>query len=180
MVCMTHRSFQLTTEEASALAAAEHATRDAAYRTRLQAVRLYGLGYPTAQINQICGTPRSSLMAWCQTYRTAGIAALDDQRVGGNSAKLKRDQVADLSAKLRLYTPRSLFGPETATPDGQAWSVPDLRRAVEFWYGVSYQSVVSYYNLFERCDFTYHQPTKVYKSRKEAAVAEFEAQIEKN
>ena len=180
MVCMTHRTFQLTTEEANALAAAEQATRDAAYRTRLQAVRLYGLGYPTAQINQICGAPRSSLMAWCQTYRTGGIAALDDQRVGGNSAKLKRDQVADLSSKLRLYTPRSLFGPEAATPDGQAWSVPDLRRAVEFWYGVSYQSVVSYYNLFARCDFTYHQPTKLYKSRKEAAVAEFEAQIEKN
>jgi hypothetical protein len=48
MVCITHRTFQLTPEAASALHAAEHATRDVAYRTRLQEVRLYGLGYATA------------------------------------------------------------------------------------------------------------------------------------
>jgi transposase len=137
------------------------------------------MGYATDQITEITGAPRSSLMLWCRTYRTGGIAALDDHRVGGNSAKLTRDQVADLSRKLRHSTPRSLFGPEAATPDGQAWSVADLRQAVQFGYGITYQSVVSYYNLFARCDYSYHQPTKVFKSRNEAAVAEFEAQIEK-
>jgi transposase len=177
---MRQRTFHLTAEAERALLAAYHATSDGAYRTRLQAVRLYGLGYPTAQITEITGCPRSSLMVWCQTYRSGSIAALDDQRAGGNSAKLTSQQIADLSSKLRLYTPRSLFGPDTATPDGQAWSVSDLARAVQFWYGVTYQSVVSYYNLFNRCDYTYHQPTKVYKSRNETAVAEFEAQLEKN
>jgi transposase len=97
-----------------------------------------------------------------------------------NSAKLSREQVADLSNKLRLYTPRSLLGPDAATTDGQAWTVADLRRAVQFWYGVSYHSVVSYYTLFDRCDYSYHQPTKVVGSRNEAAVMQFETELEKN
>ncbi len=78
------------------------------------------------------------------------------------------------------YTPRSLFGPDAATPDGQAWTATDLRRAVAYWYGVTYQSVVSYYSLFDRCGFSYHRPSKVFKSRNERAVLEFETRLEKN
>lgn len=180
MVCMAHRKFQLTDEAARALLAAEQATDAAAYRTRLQAVRLYGLGYTPTQITEITSCPRSTLMLWCRLYRTGGIVALSDHRAGGNSAKLSREQVADLSRKLRLYTPRSLFGSDAATKDGQAWTVTDLRRAVQRWYGVTYQSVVSYYTLFDRCNYSYHQPTKVFKSRNEAAVIEFETLLEKN
>ena len=176
---MASRRFKLTDNAARALLVAEQATRDGAYRTRLQAVRLYGLGYSTAQIHEITGCARSSLMDWCRAYRQAGIKALDDHRVGGNSAKLTREQVTDLSRKLRQYTPRSLFGPDTATADGQAWTVADLRRAVEEWYGVVYQSLVSYYSLFARSEFSYHQPTKVFKSRQESAVADFEDRTKK-
>lgn len=179
-VCMAQRKFDLTDEAVRALMAAYHATDDGAYRTRLQAVRLYGLGYSTAQVIEITGCARSSLMEWCRAYRHGGIAALDDHRVGGNSAKLSHEQVTDLSGKLRLYTPRSLFGPTAATADGQAWTIADLRRSVQEWYGITYQSTVSYYNLFARCEFSYHRPAKVFKSRNEAAVAEFEAQLEKN
>lgn len=177
---MRQRQFQLTEEAARALLAAERATDEGAYRTRLQAVRLYGLGYSSAQITVISGCPRSSLMLWCRLYRQGGIAALADHRAGGNSAKLSREQVAELSTKLGLYTPRSLFGPDAATTDGQAWTVADLRRAVRFWYGVTYQSVASYYTLFDRCDYSYHQPTKVFKSRNQAAVMQFETVLEKN
>jgi transposase len=177
---MRQRTFQLTDEAARALLAAYQTTDDGAYRTRLQAVRLYGLGYSAAQITDITGSPRSTLMLWCRLYREGGIAALADHRAGGNSAKLSREQVGALSRKLRLYTPRSLFGPQAATTDGQAWTVDDLRRAVQEWYGVTYQSVVSYYSLFDRCDYSYHQPTKVFKSRNEAAVMEFETLLEKN
>ncbi len=180
MVCMAHRKFQLTDEAARTLLAAYQATDDGAYRTRLQAVRLYGLGYTPAQITEITSCPRSTLMLWCRVYRTGGIAALADHRAGGNSAKLTREQIADLSSKLRLYTPRSLFGPQAATSDGQAWTLADLRRAVQQWYGVTYQSVVSYYTLFKRCDYSFHQPSKVFKSRNEAAVMEFETLLEKN
>ncbi len=177
---MRQRTFRLTDEAARALLAAYQATDDGAYRTRLQAVRRYGLDYSPAQITNITGCPRSTLMLWCRRYRAGGVAALTDHRTGGNSAKLTREQVADLSNKLRLYTPRSLFGPDAATSAGQAWTVADLRRAVQLWYGVSYQSVVSYYTLFDRCDYSFHQPTKVFKSRNEAAVMQFETLLEKN
>lgn len=45
---------------------------------------------------------------------------------------------------------------------------------------MTYQSVVSYYTLFDRCDYSFHQPTKVFKSRNEAAVMECETLLEKN
>jgi transposase len=177
---MTHRTFTLSTAAASALFAAYHASHDGAHRTRLQAVRLYGIGYSVPQIVEITGCARSSLMEWCAAYRTAGTAALVDHRRGGNRAKLTHEQLADLRGKLHLYTPRSLFGPHAATDDGQAWTVDDLRRAVQEWYGVSFASTSSYYTLFARCDFSYHRPAQVFKSRNEAAVAQFEAEIEKN
>jgi transposase len=177
---MRQRTFQLTDEAARALRAAERTTDDGAYRTRLQAVRLYGLGYRPSQITQITSCPRSTLMLWCRLYREGGIGALADHRAGGNSAKLTHEQVAALSSKLRQYTPRSLFGPQAATIDGQAWTVADLRRAVQDWYGVTYKSVVSYYTLFKRCGYSDHQPSKVFKSRNEAAVTEFETLLEKN
>ncbi len=177
---MTHRTFHLSEAAANGLMAAYHTTNDGLYRTRLQAVRLYGLGYAVTEIQTITGCARSSLMEWCRAYIQHGVAGLQDQRVGGNSAKLTREQVADLGHKLHQYTPRSLFGSEAATPDGQAWTVADLRRAVEFWYAVTYQSTVSYYNLFLRCGFSYHRPTKVFKSRDARMVLEFETQLEKN
>lgn len=177
---MAYRHFDLTNAADRALLAAYQATPNGPYRTRLQAVRLYGLGYATMEITAITGCARSSLMEWCRAYRDGGVAALADQRVGGNSAKLTPAQVTDLSAKLRQYTPRSLFGPQAATPDGHAWTVDDLRRAVAHWYGVTYQSRVSYTTLFARCGFSYQRPAKVFRSRNEAAVTAFEAQIEKN
>ncbi len=177
---MAHRTFQLTDEAANALMAAYHRTKDGLQRTRVQAVRLYGLGYAVTEIQTITGCARSSLMEWCRAYLEHGLAGLDDHRRGGNSAKLSCDQVADLGRKLHQYTPRSLFGPDAATPDGQAWTVADLRHAVVHWYGVTYQSAVSYATLFDRCGFSYHRPTKVFKSRNERAVLEFETQLEKN
>jgi transposase len=177
---MKPRTFQLSDADARAMMAAYEATDDGPYRTRLQAVRLYGLGYPTTDITTITGCARSSLMDWCRAYRRGGVTALTDHRNGGNHAKLTHEQIADLSTKLRLYTPRSLFGSQTASADGQTWTVADLVRAVTFWYGVSYLSTVSYYTLFDRCDFSYIQPAKAFKSRNERAVAAFEAQLEKN
>ncbi len=177
---MAHRTFQLTDGAANALMAAYHRTKDGLHRTRLQAVRLYGLGYAVTEIQTITGCARSSLMEWCRAYVEHGVAGLDDRRVGGNNAKLTREQLADLGDKLHQYTPRSLFGPDATTADGQAWTVADLRRAVAYWYGVTYQSVVSYATLFDRCGFSYHRPTKVFKSRSERAVLEFETQLEKN
>ena len=149
-------------------------------RTRYQAVRLYGTGYPVQEVMSITGCSRTSLMEWCRTYRSHGIAGLVDKRAGGNRAKLRRAQIEELKGRLHTYTPAQLFGSRAASAGGQFWSVPDLRRAVEQWYGVSYGNASSYLRLFDLCGFSYQRPAKVYQSRSASQVAEFEEQLEKN
>jgi hypothetical protein len=72
-----------------------------------------------------------------------------------------------------------LFGPEAHTANGQHWTVEDLVRAVQKWYGVSWKTRTSYHQLFEQCGHSYQRTEKVYKSRREREVLEFEAQVEK-
>jgi transposase len=177
---MAKRQFRLTDDQVQELIAAYDACRDGPTRTRYQAVRLYGTGYRTQEIIDITGCSYSSLMVWCRVYREHGVDALVDKRVGGNRAKLTAEEVEDLNRRLRLYTPGDLFGPTAATSDGQFWTVPDLKQAVQQWYGVSYQSNSSLYRLFDHCGFSYQRPTKAYKSRSATKIAEFEEQLEKN
>ena len=119
-------------------------------------------------------------MEWCRAYRTNGLAALVDKRMGGNRAKLLPTQIEELRARLHTYPPADLFGDGAGTVDGQFWTVPDLRGAMKRWYEVSYQSPSSYFRYFQLCEFSYQRPAKVYKSRCEAQVIEFESALEKN
>jgi len=176
---MAKRQFQLTEEQVKELTQAYRGCRDGATRTRYQAVRLYGTGYPVEEVKEITGCSQTSLMDWCRIYRTQGPAGLVDKRRGGNRAKLKPAQLEELRIRLQQYTPADLFGSTAATADGQFWTVEDLQRAIEQWYGVCYQSRTSYYSLFDRCDFSRQRPAKAYKSRSEAKIAEFEEQFEK-
>ena len=177
---MARRRFQLTEDQVRELTYAYSCCKNGPTRTRYQAVRLYGTGYPTKEVMEISGCSRTSLMEWCRVYRAEGIAGLIDKRVGGNAARLTQGQINDFSTRLHTYTPAQLFGHSAATATGQFWTVADLRRAMEHWYGVSYQSPSSYLRYFDVCDFSYQRPDKVYKSRSEAKVLEFEAQLEKN
>ena len=177
---MTRRRFQLTESQVNGLKGAYTNCKDGPTRTRYQAVRLYGTGCPAQEVMDITGCSRTSLMEWCRQYRRAGSASLVDKRAGGNRAKLGQTELADLRIRLQAYTPASLFGPTAATSDGQFWTVPDLARAVEQWYGVTYQSPSSYHRLFALCEFSYQHPARVYKSRSERKVADFEEQLEKN
>jgi len=162
-----------------ALQASEQHAKDGPTRTRMQAVRLYGLGFPVSTIHIITGLSRSRLLQCCAAYAQDGITALHDQRAGGNCRKLTPAQVVDLADKLHQYTPRSLFGPEAATA-GDGWTLPDLRGAIQHWYGVTYQSDTSYRSLFRRCGFSYQRPARVFRSRRPQAVDDFHDQIEKN
>jgi transposase len=99
-----------------------------------------------------------------------------DKRVGGNSAKLSKLQLEDLSYRLRQYTPRDLYGPEASA----YWTGPDLVRVIKKWYAVEYRSSSSYLRVFRVCDFSYQKVEKVYKSRSELKALDFEEQIEKN
>jgi transposase len=80
---------------------------------------------------------------------------------------------------LRAYTPADLFGKDATSPDGAFWTVEDLARAVQRWYGVTYHRG-SYYALLHRAGLSVQRPAKVYRSRSEAAVQAFESALEKN
>ena len=136
---MAKRKFNLTETQTTELRQAYERTKDGPTRTRYQAVRLYGSGDPLAEIEEITGCSRTSLMDWCRLYGTHGVPGLVDRRVGGNRAKLTPDQRETVRASLQHATPRQLFGPETATPDGQFWTVPDLKRAVQEGCGITWR-----------------------------------------
>jgi transposase len=177
---MAKRKFKLTEAEQKDLLKAYQASKDAGRRTRYQAVRLYGEGYAEQEIEQITGCSRTSLMEWCRAYRADPWQGLVDHRTGGNSAKLSKWQIEELQQKLHQYTPKELFGANASTVSGQFWTVEDLVRVVRDQYGVEYKSHTSYTNLLSLCGFSYQKTEKIFKSRSQTKVADFEEQLEKN
>ena len=108
------------------------------------------------------------------------MAALVDGSLGGNRALLTLEQRETVQASLHQYTPRQLFGPATATPDSQCWTVPDLTCAVQDWFRVTWRSPASHRALLADCSFTYQRAQKVSTSRSERDVLTFEEQREHN
>jgi transposase len=177
---MAKRKFRLTPEERKELLRAYRTCRDAGTRTRYQAVSLYGEGYSEREIEQITGCSRTSLMEWCRAYRADPSQGLVDKRVGGNRAKLSKLQIEELQQLLHEYTPKERLGSKASTVDGKYWNVEDLAQIVREHYGVEYQSRTSYTQLLRLCGFSFQKTEKVFKSRSEMKVAEFEEQLEKN
>ena len=177
---MRQRAFQLSEAQACELQGAYQNCQNAQTRTRYQAVRLYGQGYATREIEAICGCSRSSLMEWCRSYLDAGVTGLVDQRVGGNRALLTPHQIERLQDLLDSYEPRQLFGIDGRVGSGQFWTVGDLAQLVQREFAVSYKSETSLRELLDKCGFSYQQPAKQYKSRSALKVAEFAEQLEKN
>jgi len=177
---MAKRQFLLTEDEVNELIGAHAHCKDGPARTRLLAVRLYGTGYPVGQVMEITGCSRASLVEWCRKYKLRGTEGLMDHRLGGNHAKLKPAQVDETRRLVHEYTPRGLLGLETATAEGQYWTVRDLVQLVERRFGVTYRSINSYYRLFRLCGFTPQRPARQYRSRRASQVAAFEAALEAN
>ena len=73
-----------------------------------------------------------------------------------------------------------MFAANASTADGQFWTVEDLIEAVRKQYGVEYKSHTSYTNLLSLCGFSYQKAEKIFKSRSQTKVADFEEQLEKN
>lgn len=177
---MAKRKFKLTDEERKELLRAYRTCKDADRRSRYQAVRLYGEGLSEVEIERITGCSRTSLMEWCRAYRADPSQGLVDHRIGGNRAKLSKLQIEGLQQKLYQYTPKDLFGADASTADGQFWTVADLAHVVQEQYGVEYKSRTSYTSLLKLCGFSYQKSEKVFKSRSQSKVADFEEQLEKN
>lgn len=176
---MARKRYELTEKQINELQGVYHQAKDGLTRSRYQAVRLYALGYGVAEIMEITGCSRTSLLEWWRNYRQQGLSALADKRVGGNAAKLSQLQIEDLCERLHLYTPCQLFDFEAAASDGQFWTVADLKRAVARWYGVRYRSATTYQRLFAQCDFSYQPPGIVYPLREAQQVLAFEETLDK-
>lgn len=175
------RQFNLNETETRDLQVAYETCKNGPARTRLQAVRLYGSGYKTKEIEVITGVERRLLLRWCAKYRRHGVTALYDQRKGGNHRALTDEQVADIRAKLQQYRPVDVLGEDhVATADGLHWTVADLKPVLARWQGVTYQSDTSYRTLLKRCGYSYQRAGKQFRSRSEDKLAEFEEQLEKN
>ena len=178
---MAKRKFKLTEAERKELLQAYRTCKEASTRTRCyQAVRLYAEGYPEAEIEQIIGCKRTSLMEWCRAYRADPLQGLLDMRVGGNRAKLSKLQIEEVQALLHQYTPKERMGSKASTADGQFWTMADLALVVQKRYGVEYQSRTSYSSRLRLCGFSYQKTEKIFKSRSQIKVADFEEQLEKN
>ncbi|SRR5258706_2228386 len=177
---MAKRRFKLSAEQNAELQREYGESRDGASRTRYQAVRLYGEGYAVSEICHITGCARSSLMEWCDKYLSVGVSGLVEHRGGRRRAKLSLEQLAQIDQALHQYCPRDVLGSQTQTSSGQYWTVEDLAVVLERRYGVRWANRSGYHRVFAHCHFTYQRTQKVYKSRRETDVAEFEAQVEKS
>ncbi len=177
---MTKRKFILSKAEQKELLRAYRGCHEAGTRTRYQAVRLYGEGYSEKEIERITGCSRTSLMEWCRAYRADPLQGLVDKRAGGNHAKLSPLRIEELQDLLHQYSPKEWLGKGASTADGSFWNVEDLVNVVQKRYGVTYQSRTSYLHLLRKCGFSYQKTEKVFKSRSESKVADYEEQLEKN
>ena len=178
---MAKRKFKLTEVERKELLRAYRACKDAATRTRYQAVRLYGEGYPEKEIEQITGCSRTSLMEWCRAYRADHSQGLVDKRVGGNRAKLSKLQIEELQNTLHQYTPKERLGRRASTVDGQFWT---RGRSGSWWFesgmALNTKAALHIRSLLRLCGFSYQKTEKIFKSRSQTKVADFEEQLEKN
>ena len=176
---MRQRTFHLSDAQANALLAAYLHCTNALTKTRYQAVRLYGFGYSTIQVQDICACSRSSLMNWVHAYQEHGLTALVDARQGGNRARLSGEQLETLQNQLHRYTPTQVLGKDKCRGNGQFWCVPDLATLLARDYDVVYQSQTSLRTLLAKCEMSYQRPTKQYKSHSAHKLMEFEEQLEK-
>jgi transposase len=177
---MAKRAFTLTEPQRVELIRAYDETTDAAVQRRVQAVRLYGEGWSVAAIGDITGCSERSLRRWCAGYAQAGLAGLNDQRAGGNNAKLSAAQRAEVIQRLTSYRPDQVLPGEVRVSQGAFWTVSDLRIGLHQWYGVSWRSATSYRALLHASRLSVQQVESAYRSRpSDSAIADFESRLEK-
>jgi transposase len=178
---MAKRQFILTEPETNELRRAEAQTQDLRELKRLQAVRLYGAGQPTEEIEALLGCSWRALMDWVQRYQAEGVRGLASKYTGQNAAKLSHEQRREVADKLNYYRPDQVIAPDLRLSQGQFWTVSDLKIVLEEWYGVSYQSDTSYRSLLHASRFSLQRPESRYRSRPDdLTVAAFEAELEKS
>lgn len=177
---MAKREFKLTEQQRIELIRAYDQTTAADVQRRIQAVRLYGEGWSVPAIRDITGSSERSLRRWFAWYEQGGLERLEDQRAGGNNAKLTSEQRAEVIKRVQKYRPDQLLPAEVRLSRGEFWTVSDLQIGLQRWYGVTWRSANSYRAVLHESRLSVQQVENTYRSRpSDLAVAEFEARLEK-
>jgi transposase len=177
---MAKREFALTEQERNELNRAYDQASAADVQRRIQAVRLYGEGRSVPDIQDIVGCSERSLRRWCAWYEQGGLERLEDQRAGGNNAKLTPEQRAIVLERVRTYRPDQLLPTDVRISRGEFWTVSDLQIGLHRWYGVTWRSTTSYHTLLHESRLSIQQVENTYRSRpNDLEVAAFEAHLEK-
>ena len=177
---MAKREFKLTEQQRIELIRAYDQTTAADVQRRIQAVRLYGEGWSVQAIRDITGSSERSLRRWCAWYEQDGLERLEDQRAGGNNAKLTPEQRAEVIERVKTYRPDQLLPAEVRISRGEFWTVSDLQIGLQRWYGVTWRSATSYHAVLHESRLSVQQVENTYRSRpSDLEVAEFEARLEK-
>jgi transposase len=177
---MAKREFTLTEQERNELIRAYDQANAVDVQRRVQAVRLYGEGRSAQEIQEIVGCSERSLRRWCAWYEQSGVKRLEDQRAGGNNAKLTPEQRAAVIERVKTYRPDQLLPTEVRISRGEFWTVSDLQIGLQRWYGVTWRSATSYRALLHESRLSVQQVENTYRSRPDdLEVAEFEARLEK-
>ena len=105
---------------------------------------------------------------------------MEDQRAGGNNAKLTPAQRVEVIERVKTYRPDQLLPAEVRISRGEFWTVSDLQIGVQRWYGVTWRSTNSYRAVLHESRLSVQQVENTYRSRpNDLTVAEFEARLEK-
>jgi len=96
---MAERQFTLTEAEILEFKHLEDRLKQARDLKRVQAVRLYGMGYAVVAIRELTGCSWRALMDGCRAYQQGGLARLQSQWQGENALKLSRAQRAAIKVR---------------------------------------------------------------------------------
>jgi transposase len=138
---MAKREFTLTELQRTDLIRADDQATAVDVQRRVQAVRLYGEG---RSAQAIVGCSERSLRRWCAWNEQDGMERLEDQRAGGNNAKLTPEQHAAVLERVKTDRPDQLLPAEVHINRGEFWTVSDLQIGLQRWYGVTWRSATSY------------------------------------
>jgi transposase len=134
---------------------------------RAQAILLLNDGTDTAKIEALTSYRRRQVFRLRRRYRTLGIEAIADQRLGQPKTLLTKQQLQEVATTLHRRLP-SDFGYESSF-----WTTSILGDFIQRQYKVQYRSKTSYYLIFKRAKFTFHKPGRVYERHSDAEVEQW-------
>jgi hypothetical protein len=120
---------------------------------------VFGIGEQTAA--EIATILETKLDTTFSTHVPTKAKQSKQYYCGPGNGKLSEQNFIQLQQKLQ-YAPKQILPTEWPLHNPDHWTVPDLKRAVSWWFDVSWAHDSSYRNLFKKCKFAYCRKQKVF------------------